>query len=85
MESPRAEEFAPVKNADGADSPDTAKAAIVALAASWLEKAGVKVPRDAKGSVVFPVEISPRFALDADELAARVWAGRIVDEPLYLQ
>lgn len=85
MESPRAEEFAPVKNADGADSPATAKAAIINLAASWLEKAGVKVPRDAKGNALIPVEISPRFAIDAQELVARVWSKRSVESPLYLE
>jgi UDP-N-acetylglucosamine/UDP-N-acetylgalactosamine diphosphorylase len=85
MESPRAEEFAPVKNADGADSPGTAKAAMIHLAATWLEQARVQVPRDAKGNVSIPVEISARFAMDAAELAARIWPKRIIDAPLYLE
>lgn len=85
MESPRAEEFAPVKNADGADSPATARQAVINLAGAWLEKAGAKVPRDQAGNVTVPLEVSPRFALDADELAARVWPGRVVDRALYLE
>ena len=52
MESPRDEEFAPVKNADGADSPRTARQAISNLAGRWLEANGAKVPRDADGNVL---------------------------------
>jgi len=85
MESPREEEFSPVKNADGVDSPATAKQAISNLAGRWLERAGVKVPRDPSGNVTVALEISPRFALDAAELAARVWLGRAVDGPTYLE
>jgi hypothetical protein len=34
---------------------------------------------------VFPLEISPLFALDAEELAAKVGAGMRVEGPTYLQ
>jgi UDP-N-acetylglucosamine/UDP-N-acetylgalactosamine diphosphorylase len=85
MESPRDEEFSPVKNADGVDCPATAKQAISNLAGRWLEQAGVKVPRDAKGNVTVALEISPRFALDAAELAARVSPGRVIDGPTYFE
>jgi UDP-N-acetylglucosamine/UDP-N-acetylgalactosamine diphosphorylase len=85
MESPREEEFSPVKNADGVDSPATAKRAMSNLAGAWLEAAGATVVRDADGNVAVPVEVSPRFALDADELKARVWPGRVVDGPVYLE
>jgi UDP-N-acetylglucosamine/UDP-N-acetylgalactosamine diphosphorylase len=54
-------------------------------AGRWLEAAGVRVPRNADGNVTVPLEVSPRFALDADELKARVWSGRVVDSPLYLE
>src|SRR5262245_18073770 len=65
MESPRAEEFSPVKNADGVDSPATAKQAMGNLAGMWLEQCGAKVRRDGDGNVSVPLEVSPRFALDS--------------------
>ena len=69
VEADRAEEFNPVKNADGADSPATAKAAMAALHRRWIEEAGGGV---ADGVTV---EISPLFALDAEELAGKVKPG----------
>ena len=45
----RAEEFAPVKNADGEDSPEAAKRALARLWAGWLEAAGAKVKRNGGG------------------------------------
>ena len=39
------DEFAPLKNATGADSPATVLAALIRQAADWLEHAGAVVPR----------------------------------------
>src|SRR5262249_29475106 len=61
METSRREEFAPLKNAEGPDSPATVERALTDLAADWLAAAGVPVPRDAAGAPVFPLEISPLF------------------------
>lgn len=69
VEAERAVEFAPIKNASGADSPETARLALNRLHASWLDAAGVEVPRDERGEPV-DVEVDPRLALDADELVA---------------
>src|SRR5262249_6081949 len=68
----RAEEFEPVKNATGAESPATAQQALSDLAGRWLETHGVRVPRDAQGHVLSPIEISPLAALEAEDLAGRV-------------
>jgi UDP-N-acetylglucosamine/UDP-N-acetylgalactosamine diphosphorylase len=83
MESSRREEFAPVKNATGVDSPETAKQAISDLAADWLTRAGVRVPRDAGGAATVALEISPLYALDAEELAAKVQKGTTVTKATY--
>jgi UDP-N-acetylglucosamine/UDP-N-acetylgalactosamine diphosphorylase len=83
VESTRREEFAPVKNATGVDSPATAKQAMSDLAADWLTHAGVQVPRDAEGAASVALEISPLFALDAEELASKVAKGLKVTSATY--
>jgi UDP-N-acetylglucosamine/UDP-N-acetylgalactosamine diphosphorylase len=84
VEAPRREEFAPVKNATGVDSPQTAQQTISDLAADWLTRAGVRVPRDAEGSAEVALEISPLYALDAEELAAKIDKGAVIEGPTYL-
>lgn len=85
VEMAREERFAPVKNADGADSPATCRAAMVDRAARWLEAQGAVVPRDADGMSQFPIEIDPRFAQDAADLRGRIPSDFAVDAPLLLR
>ena len=54
-----------------------------ALYADWLAGAGVQAPRDRDGRPAHPIEISPLFALDAAELAARGPKGMNLDGPVY--
>jgi len=66
----RAEEFSPVKNADGVDSPPTCRRDQIRRAARWLGDAGVEVPsRD--GEPDCTLEISPLFATTAEQLRSR--------------
>lgn len=78
-ETVRAEEFAPLKNADGADSPATVERAMTALAADWLRTAGAVVVLGEGDRL----EVSPLHALDAEELAAKGPPPR-VEGSLYL-
>lgn len=79
VECNEADEFAPVKNASGSDrdSPETVKAQMIALHTRWLNSAGAKV------AAGVPVEVSPLYALDEQELSRKLPAGRRVDEPTY--
>ncbi|MBU0618376.1 MAG: hypothetical protein KKI02_11715 [Planctomycetes bacterium] len=43
-------------------------------AARWLESCGCAVPRDGDGLPDLPLEISPAFALDVDDLRERLVA-----------
>lgn len=87
VETPRDEEFAPLKNATGPDSPEMVKQAISRLHTRWLQRAGVAVARGSGngGDSVPPVEVSPLFALDADELAAKIPPGFVIDGPTHLR
>jgi UDP-N-acetylglucosamine/UDP-N-acetylgalactosamine diphosphorylase len=85
VETSRPEEFEPIKNATGPDSPQTARQALSNLAGAWLERAGVSVPRQANGDAAMPLEISPLYALDAEELVARVDRGIRIDGPTLLR
>lgn len=73
VETDRAREFNPVKNAEGADSPATAKAALTTLHRGWLEAAGATL---ADGVTV---EVLPSFALDEAGVRAKVPAGTRYD------
>ena len=72
LETLRSEEFAPTKNATGVDSVESTKQMMVARAAEWLESAGVAVPRKADGSVDCLLEIAPAFALEKEDIKAKL-------------
>jgi len=68
LETDRVEEFAPIKNAQGSDSPESSRALQVERAARWIEANGGSVPRDADGAVDAVIEIQAETALDATDL-----------------
>ncbi|HWL10055.1 MAG TPA: UDPGP type 1 family protein [Planctomicrobium sp.] len=78
VEGERSREFNPVKNAEGNDSPTTSRAALIRIARDWIDSAGGAVENDA------PVEISPLFALDREELQIRIEPGQIFNKPTVL-
>lgn len=71
MEVRREEEFAPVKNAEGVDSPASCRSMLSEFYAAWLEQAGIPVPRDASGHLAARIEISPLDALDSSDLLGK--------------
>ncbi|MEM8835273.1 MAG: UDPGP type 1 family protein [Planctomycetota bacterium] len=70
-ETDRVDEFAPIKNTEGSDSPASSARIQTERGARWLEAAGISVPRDANGEPDCTLEIGPRFARSLEELASK--------------
>lgn len=77
LQTVRSEEFAPVKNATGDDTPEVTRRMMVERAAAWLEAASITVPRKADGSPDCTIEIAPSFALCAEDVIAK--AGEMAE------
>jgi UDP-N-acetylglucosamine/UDP-N-acetylgalactosamine diphosphorylase len=77
-ETDRAEEFSPVKNAEGNDSPATCKRDQIRRAARWLRVAKVEVP-EKNGEPDATLEISPLFATSEKQLADRPFPTRKIE------
>ncbi len=74
MEVSRADEFAPVKNASGVDSPASARGMVDALHRSWITAAGGSV----EGEGV--VEISVKMSYEGEGLRSKI-AGKTIAAP----
>ncbi|MDP2137958.1 MAG: UDPGP type 1 family protein [Candidatus Didemnitutus sp.] len=70
IETDRADDFSPVKNATGVDSPQTCRDAQLRQFARWLRAAGVAVAVDDTGLPRSTLEISPLFGDDAETVTA---------------
>lgn len=79
VETGRADDFSPVKNAEGVDSPATCRADQLRQFARWLRAAGAPVPADATGLPLVSLEVSPLFGYD-EESFAESWS-RLAPKP----
>jgi UDP-N-acetylglucosamine/UDP-N-acetylgalactosamine diphosphorylase len=66
IETSRADDFSPVKNAEGVDSPATCRNDQLRQFARWIKLDGTQVPSDGSGLPNFPLEVSPLFGYDED-------------------
>ncbi|MDB6114882.1 MAG: putative uridylyltransferase [Lacunisphaera sp.] len=88
IETNRADDFSPVKNADGVDSPQTARDDQLRQFARWLKTAGASVETDQTGLPHRALEVSPLFGYDAETVSER-WqklsVKPAITEGLYLE
>jgi UDP-N-acetylglucosamine/UDP-N-acetylgalactosamine diphosphorylase len=69
IETLRADDFSPVKNAEGLDSPKTCREDQLRQFGRWLRANGANVPTDASGLPALACEVSPLFGYDEDSFA----------------
>ena len=88
IEGFRGDEFSPVKNAEGLDSPLTCKNHQKAQWRRWFAKAGVEIEANEEGVPTIDIEVSPLFATNQDDFVD-AW-NKLKNKPsitngLYLQ
>jgi UDP-N-acetylglucosamine/UDP-N-acetylgalactosamine diphosphorylase len=88
IETARADDFSPVKNAEGLDSPKTCTDDQLRQFARWLKGAGATVATDDTGRPKVTVEVSPLFGYDAETFTER-WRALtpkpVLTDGLYLE
>lgn len=88
IETARADDFSPVKNAEGVDSPKTSREDQLRQYARWLRANGATVETDDTGLPKANFEVSPLFGYDEDSFA-EAWKKRspspAVRDGLYLE
>ena len=68
------DDFSPVKNAEGVDSPETSKQDQMRQFARWMKAADLPILTDETGLPEIKIEISPLFGTDAGSFR-RSWKG----------
>jgi len=76
----RAEEYAPIKLTSGDDSVEFARLALLRLYRNWLDRAGA-IPK----GVDCRIEVSPFYALDADDVFTKLPRGFCYQDGLVLK
>ena len=87
IETRRADDFSPVKNSTGLDSPQTCRDDQLRQFTRWLRANGAVVETDATGLPGIPLEVSPLFGYDEDSFAdawARLAHTPAITPSLYL-
>jgi UDP-N-acetylglucosamine/UDP-N-acetylgalactosamine diphosphorylase len=74
VETRRCDDFSPVKNAQGVDSPRSCREDQLRQFARWFAANGTAVRTDGSGLPLEPIEVSPLFGYD-EETFAESWAA----------
>ena len=84
MEVARHEEFSPLKNRTGDDSPHTVQRDQLRFYASWFEQAGISVPRDKDGEPLYALEVSPLFAAFREDFLRKIDQSMRIEGDIYI-
>jgi len=85
VEFAREEEFSPVKNAEGSDSPATTRRDMVRKFCRWFESIGISVPKNQEGEPLHKIEVDPCFALGPDDLRKRIRNDFKINADVFLE
>jgi UDP-N-acetylglucosamine/UDP-N-acetylgalactosamine diphosphorylase len=69
IETARADDFSPVKNADGVDSPQTCRDDQCRQFTRWLKQQGLEISTNETGLPAMKLEVSPLFGYDEETFA----------------
>jgi UDP-N-acetylglucosamine/UDP-N-acetylgalactosamine diphosphorylase len=84
MEVDRGQEFSPLKNRTGEDSPQTVLRDQLRFYAGWFEQAGIPIPRDVKGEPHYGLEVAPSFAAFQEDFLQKIDRSIRVDGDIYI-
>ena len=88
IETRRADDFSPVKNADGVDSHQTSRDDQLRQFARWFRQNGAAIKTGATGLPEVAVEVSPMFGYDEDSFAdawKKLARPPVIKDGLYLE
>ncbi|HTJ78215.1 MAG TPA: UDPGP type 1 family protein [Rariglobus sp.] len=88
IETRREDDFSPVKNAEGVDSPATCRDDQLRQFVRWFKANGAAVSTDGSGLPPFAVEVSPLFGYDEDSFAdawKKLSSKPVIQTGLYLE
>lgn len=88
IETRREDDFSPVKNATGVDSPQSCRDDQLRQFGRWLRAGGAPLATDASGRPLVAIEVSPLFGYDEDSFAdawQKLSPKPAVAEGLYLE
>ncbi len=85
IEVDRLKEFSAVKNKEGFESPQTARDDLMRNYALWLKNAGIDVPLKNNSLPLYPLEISPLFALDEEDVKLKKDKIPPISGPAYIE
>ncbi len=85
MEVRRENEFSPLKNKTGDESPVTVLADQLKYFAGWFEEAGINVPAKPDGSSRFKLEVSPCYAAFKEDFIGKIDKNIVIERDTYIE